>query len=266
MTTQDTSFPKTAVHNRADRHVVVVADRFARFADGQDVLTLSDLLMLVSSGAAAHGGGVWAVHIGQGIEESDCRVIESACGLNGSADVRVADRDSLLRPRVTPRTVHKTRQENVLLANVRNLSNDHCAADLCIHRDNELVLDHHTAEHVQGMVIIEAIRQICIAQFETGYRLEMPQFDYAGIWKRINLSFQDFLFALPATIVAEISSADLSRPAKLNFRARASIWQNGCDVASAELEYCMMEQARFRMIEGRRSGYATRTFLARFTN
>jgi hypothetical protein len=256
--------PEAADDDRTSRHVAVVGDRFAQFADGERVLTMSDLLVLVSSDAADVSGCAWVVHVGQGIEKSDWQILQSVRGVNGSSVVRIADRESLLGSRVAPGTVHKVHPENVLLANVRNLSKGHCVADLRIHRDNELIIDHRTGEHVQGMVIIEAMRQICIAQFETDYRPDLPSDGYAGIWRRINLGFQGFLFALPATVVSEIVAENLSRPANLRFRARTCVWQNGGEVASADIEYAMITQKRFETLERRKAAWATQTYLTRF--
>jgi hypothetical protein len=258
------SLPRIAVESHTNKHVVVVADRFASFTDGERVLTISELLALVSSDAAVASGGTWLVHVGQGMEESDWQLLESACGINGRPGVRIADREALLRSRVAPEAVHKVHQENVLLANLRNLSRDHCVADLRIHPDNELVLDHNTCEHVPGMVIIEAIRQIGIAQFETACRPGLPHFGYTAMWKGLSLSFQDFLFAIPATVVSEIVASDLRKVTNLGFRARVSVWQNGGEVVTAELEYAMIKQERFRTLERRRATQATEAYLNGF--
>ncbi|HJP79298.1 MAG TPA: AfsA-related hotdog domain-containing protein [Pseudonocardiaceae bacterium] len=266
MTTRNTSLPLTShvpsVFAHPGKHVVVVADRFAPFADGERVLTISDLLMRVSGKPSGEPHRPWTVHVGQGIESRDWQLLESACRDNTTA--RMAAREAPFGAQLAPATVHKLRPENVLLANVRHLTTGYCAADLRIHCDNELVIDHRTGEHVQGMVIVEAMRQICIAQFETDYRCDLPDFEYAGVWKRINLSFQDFLFALPATVSAEVTFADLSRPTNLKFQVRTSICQNGGEVASAEIEYSMIKHERFVNLEHAKATRASQTYLATF--
>jgi hypothetical protein len=266
MTTRNTSLPLTShvssIFAHTGKHVVVVADRFAPFADGERVLTISDLLMRVSMEPSSEPRRPWTVHVGQGIESADWRVLESACQDNAAA--RMAVREAPLGARLAPAVVHKLRPENVLLADVRHLTTGYSAAELRIHCDNELIIDHRTGEHVQGMVIVEAMRQICIAQFETDYRRDLPAFEYAGVWKRINLSFQDFLFALPATVAADVTFADLSRPTNLKFRVRTSICQNGSEVASAEIEYSMIKQERFANLEHAKATRASQTYLATF--
>ena len=204
------------------------------------------------------------VHVGQGIEKADWRFLGSVRALDGAPPVRIAEPEEPAGCWVTPQTVHKLRPENVLLANVRNPATGNCAADLRIHRENELLIDHHTGEHVQGMVIVEAMRQICFAHFETGYRPQLPPYAYAGVWKRIDVCFQEFLFALPGTVVSEIATADLSRERNLKFQARTSVWQNGREVASAEIEYAMVDQARFETLEHKKAAQAARAYLSTF--
>ncbi len=235
-----------AAHGRTFRHVVVVADRFAQFGRLEHVLTMTELRALLSAAGAT--GCAWAVHWGQGIEPEDRELLAAAGPV-----VRVADGE-IPPPPVTPALVHKQRPENVLLAGLLAPSDVHCSADLRIHRDNELVLDHYTGQHVQGMVIVEAMRQICIAQFETGYRPRLPPGGYAGVWKRLNLAFDGFLFPVRATVESEITCSDLSREANLKFRATTSVRQNGDVVASAEIEYSMIKQDRIDTLERRKAG------------
>ncbi|WP_410595024.1 AfsA-related hotdog domain-containing protein [Amycolatopsis sp. lyj-23] len=247
-----------AGHTRRD--VVVVADRFAQFARGDRVFTLSGLLALLDSGGLAASDGHWIVHFGQGIDATDGDLLEAACDKSEGA-VRLADPAAFRQPWAPPVVVHKSRPENVLLAGVHSPLPRHCRAELRIHRDNELVLDHHTGEHVQGIVIVEAMRQICIAQFETAIRPGLPPARYAGVWKRIDLSFEDFLFPLPATVESLIVESDLGRETNLKFRATTSVRQQGRTVATAVIEYSMVVQGRIDTLEHRKADQATRAYL-----
>ncbi|KDN18829.1 AfsA-related hotdog domain-containing protein [Amycolatopsis rifamycinica] len=242
------------------RDVVVVADRFAPFAGEDRVYTLSGLLALLDSGGFAASGGHWIVHAGQGIDAADGELLEAACRKSEGA-VRLADPEAFRRPSAPPAVVHKSRPENVLLAGVHSPVPGHCRAGLRIHRDNELVLDHHTGEHVQGIVIVEAMRQICIAQFETAIRPGLAPAAYAGVWKRIDLSFEDFLFPLPATVESLITESDLDRETHLKFRATTSVRQQGRTVATAGIEYAMIVRGRIDTLERRKADQATRAYL-----
>lgn len=249
-----------AFEGHTRRNVVVVADRFASFARGDQVLTMTDMLALITSGGPDVAGCHWVVHLGQGIDATDHDLLEAACD-KSEAVVRLADPAASRQQAERPSTVHKDRPENVLLAGVHSPSATHCQAELRIHRDNELILDHHTGEHVQGIVIIEAMRQICIAQFETAVRPGLGPAAYAGVWKRIDLSFEDFLFPLPATVESLIEESDVSRDSHLKFRASTAVRQQGRGVATAVIEYSMIGQSRIDALERRKADQATRAYL-----
>lgn len=242
------------------RDVVVVADRFAQFAREDRVFTMSGLLALLHSGGLRAAECRWVVHFGQGIDETDGDLLRTACAESEGA-VCLADPDRFRPPPEPPVVVHKDRPDNVLLAGVHSPEPALCRAELRIHRDNELVLDHHTGEHVQGIVIIEAMRQICIAQFETAVRPGLPPAAYAGVWKRIDLSFEDFLFPLPATVESLIVESDLGRETNLKFRATTAVRQQGRTVATAGIEYSMIVQGRIDTLERRKADQATRAYL-----
>jgi hypothetical protein len=252
--------PDWTLHGSTRRQVVVVADRFARFARGDQVFTVSGLVALMTSGGPEVEGGHWVVHPGQGIDGTDCDLLEAAAE-KSAATVCLADPAAFRPLPVAPATVHKHRAENVLLAGVRSPEAALCLADLRVHRDNELVLDHHTGEHVQGIVIIEAMRQICIAQFETAVRPALTTAGYAGVWKRIDMSFEDFLFPLPATVESRIEESDLARAHHLKFRATATVRQHGRIVATAGIDYAMIRLERIDTLERRKADQATRAYL-----
>jgi hypothetical protein len=252
--------PDWALDGHTRRHVVVVADRFARFARGDQVFTVSGLLTFVTSGGPDVAGCHWVVHPGQGVDGTDRDLLEAAADKSGGV-VCLVDTPAFRSQPVAPEVVHKHRPENVLLADVHSPEATFCHADLRIHRDNELVLDHHTGEHVQGIVIIEAMRQICIAQFETAVRPALTSAGYAGVWKRIDLSFEDFLFPLPATVESRIEESDLVRQHHLKFRATAAVRQQGRTVATAGIDYAMIRLERIDTLERRKADQATRAYL-----
>ena len=240
-------------------HVVLVADRFAQFADGEGVLTVSQFRDLVPAGAS---GEDRAVCVGQGIERSDIESLTAAGVINGRAGPRLVDPGAMSVRPVSPATVHKRRAENVLLAGLRPPSRSQCSAYLRIHKDNELLMDHQTGRHLPGMVIIEALRQICTAQFETVYRFDLPPTEYAGLWNRIDVGFENFLFPLSAEVSSEITEFDLSRRTNLRFRATAAVRQCGSVVASADIEYSMVPWERMEVLERLKATRAARVALA----
>jgi hypothetical protein len=200
------------------------------------------------------------VHLGQGLNHSDRTILEETCRRAHFNKITIdggAGLDHILDCTV----VHKSRQENVLLANLRNVTPARWVADFRVHRNNEFVLDHLTGEHVQGMVIIEAMRQLCIALFETQFREEWPNRDYTGVWNNLDLAFEGFVFPLDAEARVDIKEADLRNSSNLKFEVTASLVQNGCRAARADISYSMIDKNRFAILERRKADQIVAKYL-----
>ena len=112
------------------------------------------------------------------------------------------------------------------------------------------------------MVVVEAVRQMFLAAFETGYRHRFPDRDYYAVWNGLDLEFRSFLFPLPATLRCTIESAALADPRRLDFTARVEIRQAGQDVAAARSRFTAFDAARIAPAERRRARYAVESLAA----
>lgn len=155
--------------------------------------------------------------------------------------------------RVPRHLVHKHREQNVLLADLHKTSDERFRASIRLHGENELLLDHQTGQHVQGMVVTEAMRQMFIAVFEFEYGVQHPDRRYYVVWNSISLKFNSFLFPLPAAITCEILEQDIDDPAKMVFRVAMAIDQLGSDAAQAEIEFAAVDDNRIKRSEMRRA-------------
>ncbi len=63
----------------------------------------------------------------------------------------------------------------------------------------ELMTDHQTGQHIQGMILVEACRQTFIAVTEEFYMSDKVGQSYYVI-NDMNIKFSNFLFPLPAVI------------------------------------------------------------------
>jgi hypothetical protein len=231
------------------RHLIVVAEPFAAFARHERVVTMSHLVELI---AAKRIESDLVVRLGQGLDHSDRTVLEETCRRAHFNKITIDGGAGL--DRILDRTVvHKGRQENVLLANLRNVAPNRWVVDLRVHRNNEFVLDHLTGEHLQGILIIEAMRQLCIALFETQFRKERPNRDYAGVWNSMELTFEGFIFPLCAEVGVDLKTVDLRNSSNLKFKVTTSLMQNRFRAARADICYSMIDKDRLAILELRKA-------------
>jgi A-factor biosynthesis hotdog domain len=209
----------------------IVGDRYQAFAEQTGAKTVSGLVAELRTGLHQRGGDPAALVLaeGQGVAEGDWELIREElerCGLSGRACIvpgargRLAGRDE----------THKHRPQNVLIAGLDRTGEGTYRAALRIHNDQEFQLDHQ-ASHVQGMVILEAARQMYLAVCEQYYGSRWPERDYAYVYDRLETTFRNFLFPLDCTLECEVLSADLADPELLGFDLQFTVQQVGLRIA-----------------------------------
>jgi hypothetical protein len=235
-------------------HMFVVADRFRGYVDDERVETVSGLCEMIGSGALDGIADQLLLHVGQGITPYEHEHIMAALQRRRLSD-RVRLQDGNPEPAGWD-VVHKHRVENVLLTGLRPVGQHRFEAQLRVHGDNELLLDHQTGQHVQGMVVVEATRQMFLGAFEVGYRERWPHQSFYVVWNSVRLSFENFLFPLPAEVTATLRPLSVDDPAKLEFEILVEIHQAGRRVVAGEVGFTSFETSRIRSVERRRAAQA----------
>ncbi|POM26376.1 A-factor biosynthesis hotdog domain protein [Actinomadura rubteroloni] len=206
----------------------VVGDRFAPFADGTGALTVSGLVAALR--ARAYEGDLVLIE-GQGIDARDWERIRAELTRAGvTADIRENDTGPLARDT----EIHKHREENVLIAGLEQTGETTFRAALRLHNDEELLLDHQGG-HVQGMVVLEAARQMFLAVSERYHASRWPGHRYGYVLESMETKFRTFLYPLAATIEYEVLSVGLDDPEHLTFDVRIHIMQSGLPAATIRM-------------------------------
>jgi A-factor biosynthesis hotdog domain len=233
----------------ACHRVILVGDRFGGFAEIDSVRTVSRFHEEIAAGMY-DACPTLHVECGQGLVDGDLQRIRTAIAGHGLA------KRIIVSPPAVPagrQLVHKHQQQNVLLTRPKRISLDTYASALTIHGDNELLHDHQTGLHVQGMVVTEAVRQMFLALFEVRYRQRWPELEFYIVWNSVDIAFQNFVFPLPATVTATVTQSDLTDAEKLGFEVRIDMAQGGRPAATALVSFSAFAQGRIARIERRRA-------------
>ena len=234
--------------------VCVVGDRFAGMASVPGVHTLSQLV-----GDLGRGGPVpRSIVAGQGLARYEFEYLQAAVARRNE-DLRVQDPPT---ERVARSLVYKHHEQNVLLADLTRTAERSFSANLRIHGDNELLLDHQTGQHVQGIIVAETVRQMFIAVFEFEHGVRHPDRRYYVVWNSINLTFDTFLFPLPAVITCEILDQDVADVTRMSFRVAMTIEQMGRTAAHAEIEFASIDDDKVKRSELRKATSTVEALIA----
>jgi hypothetical protein len=236
------------------RTLLIVGDRFVGFAAQDDVLTVTQFIEEMRLGVYSWDTRPIQVRAGQGVTADDWRLVSEQALLLGLAqrlDLRFET--PVL---ATPGEAHKHRSSNTLIADLRRDGEDLFSAGLRVHNDNELLIDHQTGEHVQGMVAVEAARQMFLAVSERYHASRHRNRKYYYVIESMNTDFENFLFPVDATIVYHTLRADLDDPGRLSFAAEISIHQADRRASITTVTYTAFDSPVIEAKEHKRARFA----------
>ena len=158
------------------------------------------------------------------------------------------------------RDVHKYEQSNVLLGPVTR-TGDSYQAPFVLSSRNELIIDHQTGIHIQGMVGIEACRQMALCICESVAKRAGMQHPSISLSK-YDLEFGTFLFPLPSTVVGRISSAEEDDRGWIHLYMELGVEQSGKMPVTAQMKCILIPRDVMEAIEIRRADKAIEAYLA----
>jgi len=214
--------------------LIVVGDRFVGFAHDDNVYTVSQARTYLARLRQQEDSSPLTVRFGQGVSDYEYELLAEdveRLGLHGRvlfdwAPVTLASR----------REVHKHNQSNVLIADLHK-SGDSYHATLRLHNDNELLLDHQTGLHVQGMVATEAARQMFLATAERYLAPSPNGYEYYYVIEKMTTTYENFLFPLSSTITLTVRSRRANGTSRISVRCDIEIMQAGRRCALVEVAF-----------------------------
>lgn len=188
---------------------IIVADKFADFAVNDRTITLSQLKAFLSLPNHLLPARARLV-LGQGVSDDERASI--ATMVEASDDHRARwDIDTLRshRDRAAATLSHKKKACNTLIGPPDPIGEDTFRLDLCIDQNCELMEDHQTGQHVQGMILVEAARQAFLAVTEEFFLKDANRKSYFVI-NEMSTSFLGFVFPLAAHMEYRIVLKDIN--------------------------------------------------------
>ncbi|MDD7911077.1 AfsA-related hotdog domain-containing protein [Pseudovibrio exalbescens] len=216
---------------------LIVGNRLTDFAEATGAITAQAAIERLAQ-KSVEGGFV----IGQGVRDEDARVIR-VLGQATGVDVHVFEEDGL---RAGRSVCHKHDPVNELISMPRKVEENVFEADMLMDDRNEIMSDHLTGLHLQGMLLIEATRQMFIAVGETQYsHLGVPKGGYV-VFNRLDTRFEQFAFPIPTVIRQSVTNIEQPRSDRTSFSAHIELFQEQGRVASTYVEYTIFEAASLK--------------------
>lgn len=243
------------------REVIVVGDKFHEFVIGKDVVTTSQLDLMTQLPANIIDE-MREFFPGQGIRDDFLQKIfenqeknkhhNNKINLNGLKQFLNIERNT---------HSHQHIDSNILIGRCSQLAENRFSLPLLIDERCQLMADHQTGQHVQGMILVEACRQTFIAVTEEFYMEENNNHSYYVI-NNMNIDFCNFLFPLPATIHYQLLEQD-SNERRVRFKANINILQNKVQCSSMSVNFTVYPSEFISAKESELASTAANTILKR---
>ncbi|WP_194791930.1 AfsA-related hotdog domain-containing protein [Pseudomonas sp. UFMG81] len=220
------------------KHYVVVGDRIK----GQ---CTSDLFISADTAHALARSEQSPItfHIGQGVSDDKLSHLYS---LN-QAQVSLVPEQR--QPRACGHTTHKHEPRNIAISKVVDNGNGTYTAALMIDEANAELSDHLTGQHISGMMIVEAARQLSIATAEQFYIAPAARGKANFITHSMRVDYNDFLLPVPTQILCIPVTLKRSGPINFRFTVLMQFRQQGQTLASVEFDTSVIDSRYFYLKE-----------------
>lgn len=244
--------------------LIVVGEKFTDFAErNENVLTVNEFERFVWSGEIQN---VKKIIIGQGVELDD--ISRTICIIRQHYPDKINEIVNLQElyyqnNRDHQKLVHKRKKENILITSPERIDSNNYSAKLILQDSSELLCDHQTGQHIQGMVLIEAARQAIIATSEkyllqeAGITISEKYFTLTSL----NVSFSSFVFPLPVTVTLNVLSKKSSSHGKFACECTVCFEQTGTKKAEVCFTFCVYDLNYITKKECEQASLCHKTYL-----
>lgn len=180
----------------------IVADKFKNLTHIDNILTFSKFIHAVVNNNLPYK----AWQVGLGLNEYEVNILRvisrSVAGLR------------LFFPeykRASKLHTHKHKQENIMISDPEKMHERIFVAYLLPNDDCAEMSDHLTGKHIQGMVLVEAARQMMLAVSEKYILAEIDKSNMYCVLGNIDIDFKGFVFPIETQVECRLQGL-LARP------------------------------------------------------
>lgn len=216
--------------------LIVVGNKFKKFANAnKKIITLDEFKAMAQVRLLRN----YDVHIGQGVTPKEFFDIKSELSYAKKNTLNLINSEKLesLADEQNVRSAHKHSDDNVMITPPVKLSESNYVSDFLIQDRCAELSDHMTGQHIQGMVLVEAARQMMLAVSEY-YLLDQPLIGKSYcVLNDIQIKFKRFAFPLPCEIHYELSDFVKHDDGRIHGVGQARFRQNNTDITEVYITF-----------------------------
>lgn len=239
--------------------IVIIGNRLTEFANNENILTYEQFNYLLKiESKLSESQNKYKIHLGQGLSDLQ---IESIC--NQIQKKELKNRFKFFEgfhniSRASRLLTHKHKIENSMISEPEKISELEFKSYLMLDDSCAEMSDHLTGQHIQGMVLIEASRQM-INSISEKYLITKNITKKKGfVLNFLNSEFYEYVFPLDVELIFRLEK--IRNGLDGNFKAEASVQiiQNNKPMMTVEIGFSVMEKTTLINIESQMAKLAVK--------
>ncbi len=207
------------------KDLIIVANKFSEFAAHCGAVTPDQVIALIDLPKSMLPQRL-VLHRGQGVADSEIDAILSRIrDSDPEGDMWDTTPLTLNAKRAGGHHSHKRHDHNTLITEPHQTGADSYRMHLLVDEGCELMGDHQTGQHIQGMVLIEAARQAFLVVTEQFFLSDRNQKSYFVI-NSVGTKFENFVFPVSAHLDYRVISKDINER-RQKFEVEVDVVQSG---------------------------------------
>lgn len=234
--------------------IVIIGNKLNDFANNKNILTYQQFNYLLKIESKLAGStNKYKIHLGQGLSDLQIKSV-----FENIYDLNLIDRFSLSGVmhkigRAGCGLTHKIKTENSMISEPEKISELTFRSYLMLDESCAEMSDHITGQHIQGMVLIEAARQMVNAVSEKFLIHSHSRKRKGFVLHSLNSTFLEYIFPLDVEFIFKLEK--LRHGLDGNFKAHANIQalQNSKLMMSIDIGFSVMEKNTLLGLESQRA-------------
>lgn len=173
----------------------LVGDKFKGFLNNPCVISISSLEAQIKAYDINKSTDRYIIYVGQGVESARLNTLRQHIFSKNLADIYQLEMRGF-PDKASNLLTHKYKLENIMISEPIRMQDTIFSSALRLDDNCAEMSDHVTGQHLQGMVLIEAARQMTLAVTEKYYISPQSQGKMSFVTDSLKTSFKSYLFPL----------------------------------------------------------------------
>ncbi|MCX7121995.1 MAG: AfsA-related hotdog domain-containing protein [Gammaproteobacteria bacterium] len=232
----------------------VVGEGFENFSKNLNVIsvsTLEEIIGLPRIGKAKNGYYVF----GQGVSGERIKKIRQFIEENKVNDIAIKNNAPVKEEN---EYVHKKIAENVMISKPLAVNNEFFISSLLIDDRCAEMSDHLTGQHVQGMALIEAARQMILSVSEHFFLSDDERFKSYFVLNKIDVEFKQFIFPIDVELRCTVVMYEKLSAGKFTAKCLIEFVQNNISCTEVTIQFMADEKENLEKKESKLANFSVK--------